>query len=268
MAWSIHGMSLTANDLTGSIHFFQDLIGLGAPEAAEQDAVVFQDNGYLLKLTRPPRLAETLDDRLRMQILSRHLIIATSDLAVIEFNLDQANVPFLRTGGGDQGAAAIFTLTPGGHVIGFRDTAAPASAPVDQGWGLHHINLEAADVRETTEFLTAHTTLTEGIWNAPKEMGDFSIDPARLAVLPLDQTNRGLHIIAPDAGFAFRNGFAHNPSIGGHPAIIVPDVMAVKARLEAAGVIVTDAGTFAIPGMHHIYAMCPSGNLVEVNQFI
>ena len=82
---------------------------------------------------------------------------------------------------------------------------------------------------------------------APKERGDFSIDPAELAILPLDATNRGLHIIKPDAGFAFRNGFAHNPSLGGHPAILVPDLAAVKSRLEKAGVLVTDADDFIGP---------------------
>lgn len=34
--------------------------------------------------------------------------------------------------------------------------------------------------------------------------------------------NTELHVIRPDACLAFRNRFAHNPSIGGHPAFCVP----------------------------------------------
>ena len=267
MVWAIHGVSLRADNIAASTAFFADLIGLGTPEEAETGAAVFQSNGYHVKLSRPPRAADTLDDRMRMQTLCQHLILAVTDLASIEYAFDQADIPFLRTGG-DTGAPALFAMTPAGHVVGFRQTDAPQSAPVTEGWGIHHVNLEAADVRETTDFFTRHAGLAEGAWNAPEARGDFSIDPARLALLPLDDSNRGLHIIQPDAGFAFRNGFAHNPSLGGHPAIIVPDVMAVKARLETAGVLVTDAGTFAIPGMHHIYTMDPSGNLVEINQYI
>ena len=267
MAWAIHGISLKADNLAASVGFFSDVIGLGAPETAEDGGAVFESNGYHLKLARPPRQASTLDDRLRLQVLCQHLIIATSDLASIEFAFDQADIPFLRAGGGDE-AAAIFAMTPAGHVVGFRETEAPHSAEVTDGWGIHHVNLEAADVRETTTFFTQYTGLTEGSWNAPEARGDFSIDPMTLAVLPLDASNRGLHIIQPDPGFAIRNGFAHNPSLGGHPAFIVPDVFEVKARLDAVGILVTDAGTFAIPGMHHIYAMDPSGNLIEVNQYL
>lgn len=267
MAWSIHGVSLRADNLEASALFFADLIGLGAPQAAEHGAVTFESNGYHLKLSRPPRAADTLDDRMRMQVLCQHLIIATSDLAAIEYAFDRSDIPFLRTSG-ETGAKALFTMTPAGHVVGFRQTDAPVSHKVSDGWGIHHVNLEAADVRETTAFFTKHTGLSEGTWKAPETRGDFSIEPHRLAVLPLDDSNRGLHIIQPDAGFAIRNGFAHNPSIGGHPAIIVPDLNAVKARLAAADVLVTDAGTFAIPGMAHIYATDPSGNLVEVNQYI
>jgi hypothetical protein len=46
----------------------------------------------------------------------------------------------------------------------------------------------------------------------------------------------------------------------------VPDVLAVKARLEAAGVLVSDAGVYAMAGMHQIYVLDPSANMIEVNQ--
>jgi hypothetical protein len=46
----------------------------------------------------------------------------------------------------------------------------------------------------------------------------------------------------------------------------VPDVQAVKARLEAAGVLVSDAGVYAMAGMRQIYVLDPAANMIEVNQ--
>jgi len=130
------------------------------------------------------------------------------------------------------------------------------------------VNLQAGDVRAAVEFYTAIAGLPEGSWEAPAARGSFSIDPAELAVIDAGGANRGLHLIRPDAGFALRNGFAHNPSIGGHPAFCVPDVLAVRRRLEAAGVTVSDAGVYAMAGMHQIYVQDPEANMIEVNQHV
>ena len=122
--------------------------------------------------------------------------------------------------------------------------------------------------REAIGFYTEIAGMSEGRWQSPENKGDFSIDPSQLAILPLGEGNRGLHVIRPDEGFAYRNGFAHNPSIGGHPAFYVRDVKAVKARLEAAGILVSDAGVYAMPGMHQIYVYDPSANMIEINQYV
>lgn len=95
------------------------------------------------------------------------------------------------------------------------------------GWGWHHVNLPAGNVREAIAFYSDIAGLPEGRWRAPASRGNFSIDPVE-GDPSSGQFNRGLHIIRPDAGFAHRNNFAHNPSIGGHPAIFVKDVKAVK----------------------------------------
>jgi catechol 2,3-dioxygenase-like lactoylglutathione lyase family enzyme len=124
------------------------------------------------------------------------------------------------------------------------------------------------DVRESIGFFVEIAGMEEGSWQAPAQMGDFSIDPRELAILPLGEGNRGLHLIRPDAGFALRNGFAHNPSLGGHPAFWVPDILAVMARLEAAGWPYSDAGVYAMPGMHQVYCLDPSANMLEINQYV
>ena len=136
-----------------------------------------------------------------------------------------------------------------------------------ENWKLHHVNIQAPDVRKSVEFLATNLGLKEGSWRAPDEKGDFSIDPRDLSVFPLGAFNGGLHIIKPDPGFALRNNFAHNPSIGGHPAIVVEDIQEVKNRLEAENVLITDAGTYAMVDMHQIYCLDPSGNVIEVNQY-
>ena len=146
-------------------------------------------------------------------------------------------------------------------------TTARALAPAKINLTLH-VTGRRADGYHDLDSLVVFADVGDWITATRAESTSLSVTGPRADGVPLDDSNRGLHIIQPDAGFAFRNGFAHNPSLGGHPAIIVPDVMAVKARLETAGVLVTDAGTFAIPGMHHIYTMDPSGNLVEINQYI
>ena len=72
------------------------------------------------------------------------------------------------------------------------------------GWGLHHVNLQAGDVRKVVDFFCLIAECHEGQWQAPSKKGDFSIDPEALSILPLGSLNRGLHIIRPDAGFAHR----------------------------------------------------------------
>ena len=167
---------------------------------------------------------------------------------------------------GDTGAPALFAMTPAGHVVGFRQTDAPQSAPVTEGWGIHHVNLQANDVRESAAFLSEIAGMTEGAWDRGGTEGDFSIDPSDLTILPLGDGNRGLHLIKPDPAFGKRNGFTVNPSIGGHPAFMVPDIKAVMARMDAAGWLYDDAGVYAMPGMHQIYTYDPAMNVVEINQ--
>ncbi|MFM7414214.1 MAG: VOC family protein, partial [Alphaproteobacteria bacterium] len=161
--------------------------------------------------------------------------------------------------------SAIYTLDPALNLLLLLQAGAASDAPP---WQIHHVNLQAENVREAVAFYTGIIVLKEGRWRSAAKRGDFSIDPAELAVLTNADDNTGLHIIRPDAGFAYRNRFAHNPSIGGHPAFCVPDVQAVKARLEAAGVLVSGAGVYAMVGMHQIYVLDPTANMIEVNQHV
>ena len=189
--------------------------------------------------------------------------------------MSKAAIPFVEAAEGDFDGAGIYTQDPALNVVAFcQSTKSDATVETvrpweaEWGWGVHHVNLQAGDVREAVGFYVEIAGMAEGRWQAPSANVNFSINTRELAILPQGKFNRGVHIIRADPGFAHRNKFPHNPSIGGHPALFVPDVIAVKARLEASGVLVSDAGVYAMAGMHQIYALDPTANVIEVNQFI
>jgi catechol 2,3-dioxygenase-like lactoylglutathione lyase family enzyme len=262
MTWSLLGASLAAHDLDVSRHFFGTLLGLGTPRPVDPQTLVF---GGGLRLHRAGRVLSRQGGGLLGPAGARHVAIEVDDLHRVATNLARAAIPHVEAEAAEYGRAAVWTLDPALNVVVFCQRQ---RAEGDAGWHLHHVNLQAADVREATAFYVGIAGLTEGRWQAPAARGDFSIDPAELAVLTRGTDNSGLHIIRPDPGFALRNRFPHNPSIGVHPAFCVPDVGAVKARLEAAGVLVTDAGVYAMAGMRQIYVLDPAANMIEVNQVV
>jgi catechol 2,3-dioxygenase-like lactoylglutathione lyase family enzyme len=270
MTWSILGASLAAHDLAASGHFFGTLLGLGTPRRLDAQTLAFGAGQRGLRLRRPGRAlkrqpGQVLGGELLGPVGARHVAIEVDDLPQVTRNLARAAIPHLEADPAEFGSAAVWTLDPALNVVVFCQRQ---RAEGDAGWHIHHVNIAAADVREATAFYVEIAGLTEGRWQAPAARGDFSTDPAELAVLTRGTDNSGLHIIRPDPGFSLRNHFAHNPSIGGHPAFCVRDVGAVKARLEAAGVLVSDAGVYAMANMRQIYVLDPAANMIEVNQVV
>ena len=133
-------------------------------------------------------------------------------------------------------------------------------------WYIHHMNLESLDVRESVSFISNFLNLKEGRWIAPNNKGDFSIDPKELSIFPMSSQNKGLHIIKPDDGFGFRNDFAHNPSIAGHPAFTVKNVNEVMHKLDKLEILFSNAKVYAMPGFHQIYLYDINANMLEINQ--
>ena len=133
-------------------------------------------------------------------------------------------------------------------------------------WSIHHVNLEARDVRRAAAFYRDVLGMAEHAWAFPKSKGYLPGDPDRLALLGDGRDGHsGLHLIAPDEDFAAKNDLLFNPSKGGHVAIQVPDLDAVIARLRAARIPHSVTGEFAIPGLRHVYLEDPEGNLLEIN---
>lgn len=263
MTWFPRRAGLACHDLDAGAHFFGTLLGLGA--ATVVDAAT-RDIGTGLRLRRPDRVLAQHGTALLGGVGARHLALSVPDLAGIARNLARAGQPCVAADPAEFGAEAVWTLEPGGNLVAFCQAGAGAAPGGGAGWVLHHVNLEVPDVRATAAFFLEMAGIAEGPWKAPAARGDFSIDPRELAPLPSGEQNEGIHVIRADPGFAYRNRFIHNPSIGGHPAFCVADVRPVKASLEEARIPVTDAGTYAMAGMHQLYVMDPSGNMIEVNQ--
>lgn len=137
-------------------------------------------------------------------------------------------------------------------------------------WSIHHVNLQAPDVRRTAQFYAAVLGMEEAAWTFPEKRGAVSNDPAELTLFPTATAargaNAGLHLIRPNPLFARENGLDHNPSIGGHVALQTDDLDGVIRRLKQAGIPYSLAGTYAIPDMRHLYVYDPSGNLLEINE--
>jgi catechol 2,3-dioxygenase-like lactoylglutathione lyase family enzyme len=130
------------------------------------------------------------------------------------------------------------------------------------------VNIPAHNVRETVAFFRDLLGMQEGQWRLPSSnlLGNFNAGPDHLAIFGED--SRGIHIVKPVAEFAKNNGLLVNPTIGGHFAITVADLGAVKKRLEAAGIMYSEGGRYAMEGVTNIYLYDPSMNLLEINQII
>ncbi len=133
-------------------------------------------------------------------------------------------------------------------------------------WFIHHVNLQAHDVKKTADFFRDIIGLEEGEWSYPDIKGKIGHTPETLAYFGTE--NRGLHIVRAITSFAQDNKLVHNPTIGGHFAICVRNIQKVKQNLEETGVVVSDAGVYAMAGMHQLYCYDPSMNIVEINQVV
>ena len=130
-------------------------------------------------------------------------------------------------------------------------------------WYIHHVNIPAINVSETRNFFRNVLGFSLGEWTYPDRPGDLHHDDDSIAYF--GTANRGIHVVRPIPTFAVDNGFFHNPTVGGHFAITVPNLQDVMARLDTAGIIYSDAKVYAMAGVHQIYVYDPSMNVIEIN---
>jgi catechol 2,3-dioxygenase-like lactoylglutathione lyase family enzyme len=134
-------------------------------------------------------------------------------------------------------------------------------------WSIHHVNIASHDVRKTVDFFRDIIGMTEGKFErSGTEKRGWTAGDDHIAVFGTN--NRGIHIVKPRVEFAKNNGFFHNPVIGGHFAITVPDLAAVQKRLDEAGIVYSYGGQYAMSGVLNLYVYDPSMNMIEINQII
>ena len=270
--WRLSGISIAVHDLKLSEYFYGEVLGLGAPKERNNKDCIFASSHSVLHLIKPSNRLIKNESSVFRSALNRFVMLEIPDLEKAEASLENNGANFQKVFGTKGEADSLCISLPCQNILLVCELSSHTfEEDIDEvtfdNWKLHHVNIQAADVRNSAQFLTLNLGLKEGSWRAPDTKGDFSIEPTDLSVFPLGAFNGGLHIIKPDPGFALRNNFAHNPSIGGHPAIVVQDIQAVKNRLAAEDVLITDAGTYAMVDMHQIYCLDPSGNVIEVNQY-
>ena len=294
MDWYIHHVNLPAHDVGQSRIFFRDIIGLPEGEwtypPSEQMGEVghnpdtiayFGTENRGLHIVKPIVTFAKDNGFYHNPTVGGHFAITVADLATVMRNLEAAGILYSDAKTyAMAGVHQIYVYEPGMRVLeinqcmGGGSAAPPAPGEAHAvrkergGWYIHHVNMQAFDVRGTVAFLRDIVGLQESAFEYADSANIGRFERSLDHIATFGPTNRGIHVAKPMVNFAFDNGFMHNPTIGGHVAITVGDVAAVAARLEAAGVRYTDAGTYAMAGMRQIYTYDPSMNFIEVNQHV
>ncbi len=126
-------------------------------------------------------------------------------------------------------------------------------------WYVHHVNIPSHNVPKSAAFFEELV----GIARHPVEdaIDPFYADPNNR--ICFGEAYRGIHIVPPTPGFGHDRRLMHNPTVGCHKAFAVPNIAAVKERLDAAGIVYSDAGKKQLAGMRQLYVFDPSNNLIE-----
>lgn len=289
MGWYIHHVNLPATNVPKTRAFLRDVIGfkLGDWTYPENQGELHHDDNSIaffgsgnrgIHAVRPIPTFAVDNGFVHNPTVGGHFALTVPDLQPIMQRFDEAGVVYSDAGiYAMAGVQQIYVYDPSMNVIEINQLhdesgGAPPPAEDEQhgiwmepgDWYIHHVNITANDVRETVAFFRDLVGLKEGVWAYPDKVGDF--DRASDALANFGTENRGIHIVKPDPAFAQKNGFKHNPTIGGHKAFTVMDIGAVIDRLNKFGIDYTDAGTYAMAGVHQVYVFDPSFNFIEINQ--
>ena len=292
MDWYIHHINTPAVEVKRTAAFLRDIIGMrdgswtypdNAGELHHRDDTIafFGSQNRGIHVVKPiPTFAKD-NGFFHNPTVGGHVAITVSDIRGVMARLDGAGVVFSDAGTyAMAGVHQIYFYDPSMNVIEINAVVdnvggagpRPGEAHdvrVEAGdWYIHHVNLPSHDVRQSVAFYRDVIGLAESEWAYPDDgqRGNFRRDPDHVALFGND--NRGLHIVKPAADFANNNGFMHNPTIGGHYAITVPDIDVIIARLAQTAVIYTDAGTYAMAGTRQVYVFDPEARFVEINQVL
>tara|TARA_B100000073_G_scaffold143915_1_gene118474 strand:- start:322 stop:1152 length:831 start_codon:yes stop_codon:yes gene_type:complete len=274
MNWKIFNVSIPVKDLEKSKIFYNDILGNNTVDTEfyknffsdDNEDIFLGSNGFGVRLFKPKHDLELNDN---IQSRRSYVSIIISDFESVLKKLQQSNFRFIYKK--INSFETVILQEPSLNMMQFIKSNEVLDKYSNyffenSNFYIHHMNLESLDVRESVHFISELIGLKEGNWVAPNDKGDFSIDKKELSLFPISNDNKGLHFIKPDEGFAFRNNFIHNPSIGGHPAFTVKNINLIKEKLDNLNILYSDANVYAMPGFHQIYLYDANANTLEINQ--
>ena len=274
MNWKIFNVSIPVKDLEKSKIFYNDLLGNNTVDTEfyknffsdDNEDLFLGSNGFGVRLFKPKHDLELNDN---IQSRRSYVSIIINNFETVLKKLQQSNFRFIYKK--INSFETVILQEPSLNMMQFiksNEVLHKYSNDFfeNSNFYIHHMNLESLDVRESVHFISDLIGLKEGNWVAPNDKGDFSIDKKELSLFPISNDNKGLHFIKPDEGFAFRNNFIHNPSIGGHPAFTVKNINLIKEKLDNLNILYSDANVYAMPGFHQIYLYDANANTLEINQ--
>ena len=274
MNWKIFNVSIPVKDLEKSKIFYNDLLGNNTVDTEfyknffsdDNEDLFLGSNGFGVRLFKPKHDLELNDN---IQSRRSYVSIIINDFESVLKKLRKSNFRFIYKK--INSFETVILQEPSLNMMQFIKSNEVLDKYSNyffenSNFYIHHMNLESLDVRESVHFISDLIGLKEGNWVAPNDKGDFSIDKKELSLFPISNDNKGLHFIKPDEGFAFRNNFIHNPSIGGHPAFTVKNINLIKEKLDNLNILYSDANVYAMPGFHQIYLYDANANTLEINQ--
>ena len=274
MNWKIFNVSIPVKDLEKSKIFYNDLLGNNTVDTEfyknffsdDNEDLFLGSNGFGIRLFKPKHDLELNDN---IQSRRSYVSIIINDFESVLKKLQQSNFRFIYKK--INSFETVILQEPSLNMMQFIKSNEVLDKYSNyffenSNFYIHHMNLESLDVRESVHFISDLIGLKEGNWVAPNDKGDFSIDKKELSLFPISNDNKGLHFIKPDEGFAYRNNFIHNPSIGGHPAFTVQNINLIKEKLDNLNILYSDANVYAMPGFHQIYLYDANANTLEINQ--
>ena len=274
MNWKIFNVSIPVKDIEKSKIFYNDLLGNNTVDTEfyknffsdDNEDLFLGSNGFGVRLFKPKHDLELNDN---IQSRRSYVSIIINDFESVLKKLQQSNFRFIYKK--INSFETVILQEPSLNMMQFIKSNEVLDKYSNyffenSNFYIHHMNLESLDVRESVHFISDLIGLKEGNWVAPNDKGDFSIDKKELSLFPISNDNKGLHFIKPDEGFAFRNNFIHNPSIGGHPAFTVKNINLIKEKLDNLNILYSDANVYAMPGFHQIYLYDANANTLEINQ--
>ena len=274
MNWKIFNVSIPVKDLEKSKIFYNDLLGNNTVDTEfyknffsdDNEDLFLGSNGFGVRLFKPKHDLELNDN---IQSRRSYVSIIINDFESVLKKLQQSNFRFIYKK--INSFETVILQEPSLNMMQFIKSNEVLDKYSNyffenSNFYIHHMNLESLDVRESVHFISDLIGLKEGNWVAPNDKGDFSIDKKELSLFPISNDNKGLHFIKPDEGFAFRNNFIHNPSIGGHPAFTIKNINLIKEKLDNLKILYSDANVYAMPGFHQIYLYDANANTLEINQ--